>query len=94
MRKVGVKNIALILCVMFAICCVLFTFIPHLHECTGSECSTCALIKSIVDALAALSIATVVSPALVLALVFLAHFDTPVSAREITPVGRKVKLSN
>jgi hypothetical protein len=94
MKKVDVRSTVLIMCAIFAFCCVLFAFMPHLHECTGSECATCALIKDAIDALVVLNLAVVISPALVLGLVFFAHFDAPVSVREITPVGRKVKLSD
>ena len=94
MKKVNARSIAFILCAAFAICCVLFTFMPHLHECAGSECATCALIKDALDALTVLVLAIVISPALVLGLSSLAQIDTPVSVREITPIGRKVKLSN
>ena len=94
MKKINVKSIATILCIIFAICCVMFTFISHSHECAGSECATCALIKDALDALTVLVLAIVISPALVLGLSSLAQIDTPVSVREITPIGRKVKLSN
>ena len=94
MKKVDVRNVVFVLCVIFAICCVLFAFIPHLHECTGSECATCAFIKDAIDALVVLNLAVVISPALVLGLVFFAHSDTYASMREETPVGRKVKLSD
>ena len=94
MKKVNITSIALVLCIIFAICCVLFTIIPHTHDCAGSECATCALIKDALDTLTDLSFAMVISPALVLGLSCLLHFDTLVSVRDITPVGRKVKLSD
>lgn len=94
MKKVDVRSTALIMCAIFAFCCVLFAFMPHLHECAGSECATCALIKDAIDAFVTVHLAIVISPILIFAWVFFAHFDAPVSVREITPVGRKVKLSD
>ena len=94
MRKNVIMNTALVLCLIFIICCVSFTFIPHLHECAGSECSTCALIKDALDALTFFSLAIVISPVLARGLSCILHFDLCLSMRDITPVGRKVKLSD
>lgn len=84
----------LILCMIFAICCVLFAFAPHFHECADSNCSACALIKVVCDALSVLSVGIAISLPLIGYLPFFAYFSLIHSVREATPVGRKVKLSD
>ena len=93
-EKCTICKCALILCIIFSICCVLFTFAPHLHECAGSECATCALIKVVYDVLSVLCFATVISLSVIGCLRFFAHFADGQSVREATLVGHKVKLSD
>ena len=88
------KRCALILCVIFIICSVMFTFMPHLHECADSECATCALLKATCDVLPFLCLGAFVHLSLMDCTPCFAHFAGGQSAREATPVGRKVKLSD
>lgn len=82
------------LCVIFVFCIVLFAFVPHFHECSETNCAVCEFISAAQKSLIGIAMA-------LLAYVFVSVLDTfvsfpyfTVSPRDMTPVGRKVKLSD
>lgn len=87
------KKIAVLICAIFVICCVLFAFSSHLHNCSGSECSICERIKSLNDELAVLLTAPICCGISSSVLYCLTSCHDAVSKREHTPIGLKVKLS-
>ena len=93
-QTLNVKIITSVICFILLVCTVLFTITPHMHNCSGTECSVCDLTKAVREVF--LSLCTLSF----LAFVFtLSVIPTPWAvriplAKEATLVGRKVKLSD
>jgi hypothetical protein len=87
------KMAAALICAIFVICCVLFVFSSHLHDCSGADCSVCEGIRRAVDILGIILSAFVLRSAYSMQIASLAVFKDAISKREHTPIGLKVKLS-
>ena len=88
------RAVLVILCFMFVLCSVIFTYILHLHDCCGSECPVCDMIKTSRDMLCCSSDLGFVICVLILSIEVSHALCGVFSVREATPVGEKVKLSD
>ena len=84
----------LLICITIVICCVLFTLIPHMHECNDTYCSVCDIIDTMKKMLRFISFVTVLLLFISWLTSFLIVDNSYHSTKENTPVGRKVKLSD
>lgn len=91
-RKSGTA--VLVISIIAVICCVLFTFIPHLHKCEDIECLLCDVTKTFKEALMNLGAIAFVSFNLSLVASFLLRYNDASLLEKYTLVGRKVKLSD
>ena len=93
-QNIWIKTIAIITFVIFVFCCVLFAFLPHLHDCTGAECQTCAIVKATIEAFGILAILSLAFFATVIVNLCIENYNSDFSMRESSLVGKKVKLSD
>ncbi|MBO5312413.1 MAG: hypothetical protein J6B29_00460 [Clostridia bacterium] len=88
------KSIVAFLCILLIIAYTFIVFLPHAHDCVGSDCTVCALIET--------SRNTIIGLALVATAHQLANAVFTISSsykfmplrNDGTPVALKVKLSD
>lgn len=88
------KTAVTALCIILILAYASVMLLPYTHECAGTDCAICAVIKT--------SSLLLLGLALSAALCQLANFSFSfsnvqnhiVSSRDTTPIGLKVKLSN
>ena len=88
------KRLIAVLLLISLICCALFAFLPHTHNCIGLDCLVCTVIKTCFDNILCIAVFSIAlcAPGYILLPVDIYIFAF--SMRECTPVGRKVKLSD
>lgn len=93
MRSKNWKNIVVILCIII-IAHTSIVFLPHAHDCVGSDCTVCALIETSRNTMIGLLlVATVHQLANILFTISCSYKSIP-SGNNGTPVALKVKLSD
>ena len=84
----------LFISIILLICSILFTLMPHLHECSDVECSLCDFAKTLKESLVLLASLFISLLGISLLTSVLHRCDITVYPRSNTLVGRKVKLSD
>ena len=82
-----------LLCIFLILSFAAIAFVPHAHECRNTDCALCEMIDLSDEILISLLLAALLSRLTAFWRVLCAYTYLP-SDREVTPVGRKVKLSN
>ena len=94
MRNKLWKSLVVILCILLVIVYTSIVFLPHAHDCVGSDCTVCALIETSRNLLIGLAhIAVVYQFANILFTILCSYKSIP-SGDNGTPVSLKVKLSD
>ena len=94
MRSKNWKNIVVILCIIIIIAYTSIVFLPHAHDCVGSDCTVCALIETSRNTMIGLVlVATLHQLANILFTISCSYKSIP-SGNNGTPVALKVKLSD
>ena len=88
------KSIVAILCIIIIIAYTSIVFLPHAHDCVGSDCTVCALIETSCNTMIGLVLAaTVHQLANILFTISCSYKSIPLGNNG-TPVALKVKLSD
>ena len=88
------KSIVAFLCILIIVAYTSIIFLPHAHDCVGSDCTVCALIEASRDTMIGLVlVATVHQLANILFTISSSYKSIP-SGNNGTPVALKVKLSD
>ena len=88
------KSIVAFLCILLVIVYTSIVFLPHAHDCVGSDCTACALIETSRNTMIGLVlVATVHQLANILFTISCSYKSIP-SGNNGTPVALKVKLSD
>ena len=94
MRNQKWKSIIAFLCIVLVIAYTSVIFLPHAHDCVGSDCAVCALIETSRNMMIGLVlVATVHQLANILFTISCSYKSIP-SGNNGTPVALKVKLSD
>ena len=94
MRSKKCNSIIAFLCILLIIAYTPIIFLPHAHNCVGSDCTVCALIETSRNTMIGLVlVATVHQLANILFTISCSYKSRP-SGNNGTPVALKVKLSD
>ena len=94
MRSKNWKNIVVILCIIIIIAYTSIVFLPHIHDCVGSDCTVCALIETSRNSLIGLALIAVVYQFANIVFTISSSYKSIPSGNNGTPVALKVKLSD
>ena len=94
MRSGKWKSIVAILCIFIIIAYTSIIFLPHAHDCVGSDCTVCALIETSRNSLIGLSLIAVVYQFANILFTISCSYKSIPSGNNGTPVALKVKLSD
>ena len=94
MRSKNWKNIVVILCIIIIIAYTSIVFLPHIHDCVGSDCTVCALIETSRNLLIGLALIAVVYQFANIVFTISSSYKSILSGNKGTPVALKVKLSD
>ena len=94
MQSKRFRTVAVALTVILILAYALIVFIPHSHECVELHCAVCDTIKSVQKLISGAII--VIALCLAPKILFIATnaYLIAIKARDCTPVGLKVKLSD
>ena len=93
MRSKNWKNIVVILCIII-IAYTSIVFLPHAHDCVGSDCTVCALIETSRNTMIGLVLAATVHQLANILFTISCSYKSIPSGNNGTPVALKVKLSD
>ena len=93
MRSRNWKNIVVILCIIIIVYTSI-VFLPHIHDCVGSDCTVCALIETSRNSLIGLALIAVVYQFANIVFTISSSYKSILSGNKGTPVALKVKLSD
>ena len=88
--KAMVAALTVVLILAYAV----LAFLPHTHACAQLDCAACVLVQILRATASALAVAASLCAFVPLLPVAVDARLAPLSARESSPVGLKVKLSN
>ena len=88
------KSIIAFLCILLVIAYTSVIFLPHAHDCVGSDCTVCALIETSRNSLIGLALIAVVYQFANIAFTISSSYKSILSGNKGTPVALKVKLSD
>ena len=94
MRSKNWKNIVVILYMIIIIAYTSIVFLPHIHDCIGSDCTVCALIEASRNSLIGLALIAVVYQFANIVFTISSSYKSILSGNKGTPVALKVKLSD
>ena len=94
MRSKNRKNIVVILCIIMIIAYTSIIFLPHQHDCVGSDCTFCALIETSRNTMIGLVLAATVHQLANILFTISCSYKSIPSGNNGTPVALKVKLSD
>ena len=94
MRSKSWKNIVVILCIIIIIAYTSIVFLPHAHDCVGSDCTVCALIEISRNTMIGLVLVAIVYQFANIVFTILCSYISIPSGNQGTPVALKVKLSD
>ena len=94
MRSKNWKNIVVILCILIIVVYTSIVFLPHAHDCVGSDCTVCALIETSRNTLIGLALLAVVYQLPNIVFTISSSYKSIPSGNQGTPVALKVKLSD
>ena len=88
------KSIVAFLCILLVIVYTSIVFLPHAHDCVGSDCAVCALIETSRNSLIGLALIAVVYQFANIVFTISSSYKSILSGNNGTPVALKVKLSD
>ena len=88
------KSIVAFLCILLVIVYTSIVFLPHAHDCVGSDCTVCALIETSRNSLIGLALIAVVYQFANIVFTISSSYKSILSGNKGTPVALKVKLSD
>ena len=88
------KSIVAFLCILLVIVYTAIVFLPHAHDCVGSDCTVCALIETSRNSLIGLALIAVVYQFANIVFTISSSYKSILSGNKGTPVALKVKLSD
>ena len=88
------KSIVAFLCILLVIAYTSIVFLPHAHDCVGSDCTVCALIETSRNSLIGLALIAVVYQFANIVFTISCSYKSIPSGNKGTPVALKVKLSD
>ena len=94
MRSKNWKNIVVILCIIIIIAYTSIVFLPHIHDCIGSDCTVCALIEASRNTIIGLILVATVNQFANIVFAILSSYKSMPLGNDGTPVALKVKLSD
>ena len=94
MRSGKWKSIVAILCIFIIIAYTSIIFLPHAHDCVGSDCTVCALIETSRNTMIGLVLAATVHQLANILFTISCSYKSIPSGDNGTPVALKVKLSD
>ena len=94
MRNKQWKSIIAFLCILLVIAYTSVIFLPHAHNCVGSDCTVCALIETSRNSLIGLALIAVVYQFANIVFTISCSYKSIPSGNKGTPVALKVKLSD
>ena len=94
MRSRMCKSIVAFLCILLVIVYTSIVFLPHAHDCVGSDCTVCALIETSRNSLIGLALIAVVYQFANIVFTISSSYKSILSGNKGTPVALKVKLSD
>ena len=94
MRSKNWKSIVALLCMLIIVVYTSIVFLPHAHDCVGSDCTVCALIETSRNTLIGLALLAVVYQLPNIVFTISSSYKSIPSGNQGTPVALKVKLSD
>jgi hypothetical protein len=94
MRSKNWKNIVALLCILIIIAYTSIIFLPHAHDCVGSDCTVCTLIETSRNTLIGLALIAAVYQLANIVFTISSSYKSILSGNKGTPVALKVKLSD
>ena len=88
------KSLVAFLCILLIIAYTSIIFLPHAHDCVGSECTVCALIEISRNTIIGLGLAATVHQLANIIFTISSTYKSIPSGNDDTPVALKVKLSD
>ena len=88
------KSIVAFLCILLVIVYTSIVFLPHIHDCVGSDCTVCALIETSRNLLIGFALIAVVYQFANIVFTISSSYKSILSGNKGTPVALKVKLSD
>ena len=88
------KSIVAFLCILLIIAYTSIIFLPHAHDCVGSDCTLCALIEISRNTIIGLAIAATAHQLANILFTISSLYKSISSGNNGTPVALKVKLSD
>ena len=94
MQGKKMKSAVAILCIVIIIAYASIIFLPHAHDCVGSDCTVCALIETSRNTMIGLVLAATVHQFANILFTISCSYKSIPSGNNGTPVALKVKLSD
>ena len=94
MRSKNRNSIVAFLCILLVIAYTSVVFLPHAHDCVGSDCTVCALIETSRNTLIGFALIAVVYQFANIVFIISSLYKSILSGDKGTPVALKVKLSD
>ena len=94
MQSKNRKSIIAFLCILLVIVYTSIIFLPHAHDCVGSDCTVCALIEITRNTMIGLALAATVHQLANILFTISCSYKSIQSGNNGTPVALKVKLSD
>ena len=94
MRSKNWKSFLALLCILIIVVYTSIVFLPHAHDCVGSDCTVCALIETSRNTLIGLALLAVVYQLPNIVFTISSSYKSIPSGNQGTPVALKVKLSD
>ena len=94
MRSKKCNSIIAFLCILLIIAYTPIIFLPHAHNCVGSDCTVCALIETSRNTMIGLVLAATVHQLANILFTISCSYKSIPSGNNGTPVALKVKLSD
>ena len=94
MRSKKWKSVVIYLCLLLIIAYISVIFVPYTHDCVGSDCTVCALIKTSRNTITGLILAAAVHQLTNVIFLILSTHKFIRLGNSCTPVSLKVKLSD
>ena len=94
MRSKNWKSIVVFLCIIIIIAYTSIVFLPHAHDCVGSDCTVCALIETSRNTMIGLVLVATVHQLANILFTISCSYKSILSGNKGTPVALKVKLSD
>ena len=94
MQSKNWKSVVAFLCILLIIAYTAIIFLPHAHDCVGSDCTVCALIETSRNTMIGLVLVATVHQLANILFTILCSYKSIPSGNNGTPVTLKVKLSD